>query len=284
MEKPRMIEVEPGELVSVREGEEPGVNELWARKRGEEPRLIGEYRPTERVDRVSYVPVDGDDSPEPHADGVARMERLLEVRDNKSLWGDGPWLNEPDRLEWRSKGYPCLIVRAQVTGALCGYVAVPPGHPWHGKGYDDVNHVVRVHGGLTYADSCEGNPKICHVPEAGEPDNVWWLGFDCSHHMDCSPAMRATIRECYENFMPSYAEIAGISRDVVEEYRREHEVYRDIEYVKAEVESLVVQAHANRNPVLAWLHSAAAKMMWQAYLMRCRMHRWRRQSRYWGQR
>lgn len=28
---------------------------------------------------------------------------------------------------------------------------------------------------------------ICHVPGAGEPDRVWWFGFDCSHSGDVSP-------------------------------------------------------------------------------------------------
>lgn len=28
---------------------------------------------------------------------------------------------------------------------------------------------------------------ICHVPRAGQPDNVWWLGFDCAHSGDLSP-------------------------------------------------------------------------------------------------
>jgi hypothetical protein len=108
----------------------------------------------------------------------------------KAAWGDGPWQTEPDRLEWRHAGLPCLATRGP-GGHWCGYVAVPPGHPCHGKPYDDVD--VDVHGGLTYAKRCEGH--ICHVPKPGEPDEVWWLGFDTCHAGDYAPAFSARLRQ-----------------------------------------------------------------------------------------
>lgn len=105
---------------------------------------------------------------------------------DKSSWGDGPWQQEPDRVEFRHAGLPCLLKRSDMSGAWCGYVAVPPGHPAHGVKYDNVE--VDVHGGLTYGRACEGS--ICHdVPQPGEPDAVWWLGFDCNHAYDYAPAM-----------------------------------------------------------------------------------------------
>ena len=49
-----------------------------------------------------------------------------------------------------------------------------------------------VHGGITFAAFCRESAieerGICHVPDAGEPDRVWWFGFDCSHCDDISPA------------------------------------------------------------------------------------------------
>lgn len=96
----------------------------------------------------------------------------------------GPWVDEPDRVEWRHRGLPCLITRQPEQGHLCGYVAVPPGHPWHGVHYRELSEVY-VHGGLTYADPCFEN--VCHVPQQGEPDNVWWFGFDCAHYGDLPP-------------------------------------------------------------------------------------------------
>lgn len=105
-------------------------------------------------------------------------------------WGDGPWQTEPDRIEWRHEpsGYPLLLARGY-TGAWCGYVGLPPGHAFYGKSHTDIE--VEAHGGLTYSGPCSG--AICHVPEPGEPDDVWWLGFDCSHCYDIAPAQEAFI-------------------------------------------------------------------------------------------
>src|SRR5689334_8643487 len=82
----------------------------------------------------------------------------------------GPWTSEPDKVQWLDDAtdLDCLIVRGPM-GALCGYVGVPPEHLWHGKGYSQCLKAgctdewcyehspearVRVHGGLTFADSC----------------------------------------------------------------------------------------------------------------------------------
>src|SRR5438067_12443361 len=113
----------------------------------------------------------------------------------KRKWGPGPWQDEPDRVDFEHAGLPCLILRGPV-GAWCGYAAVPPGHPLHGKGYSELYDYetesgidIRVHGGLTYAGACSGD--ICHVPRLGEPDDVWWFGFDCSHAGDLAPESEA---------------------------------------------------------------------------------------------
>lgn len=117
---------------------------------------------------------------------------MTEVTEDKKTWGTGEWIAEPDRKEWKdaATGLSCLAKRNMSSGAWCGYVAVPPGHAAHGKDYDDVD--ARVHGGLTYANKCSG--EICHAAEPGEPDDVWWLGFDCAHYQDYIPAMRARDR------------------------------------------------------------------------------------------
>lgn len=148
------------------------------------------------------------------------MAPVIEPID-KSAWGPGPWQDEPDRKEWRHAGFVCLIVRVPSHGALCGYVGVPPGHPWHGKGYDEVETAfpdVSVHGGLTYADQCGG--RVCHVPEPGEPDDLWWLGFDHAHAFDLSPAYAIRMSELYGPLSDS------------------DEVYRDMAYATDGVQSL----------------------------------------------
>lgn len=102
-------------------------------------------------------------------------------------WKPGPWDAEPDRVAWKEDGFHCLIKRGP-SGAWCGYVAVPPGHPWYKQDYSDLD--VDCHGCLTYSNHCSGEEDsgICHKPEPGEPDAVWWLGFDCFHSGDAVPA------------------------------------------------------------------------------------------------
>lgn len=58
---------------------------------------------------------------------------------------------------------------------------------------------------------------ICHVPDAGEPERVWWFGFDCSHLGDASPA---------------YDHKYGFGGD---------SWYKDIAYVKRETTKLAAQ-------------------------------------------
>jgi hypothetical protein len=206
---------------------------------------------------------------------------------DKSAWGPGPWQNEPDKMQYRDKGtgYPCLIVRNN-SGALCGYVGVPKGHPAYEKSYDvswyDENGKERqmtpfeqamsniaVHGGLTFADHCtphapedwkkfkkkmsskalkaearkfpQGDAAkklhdwgqglesyeayvalkqaktICHIPGPDEPDDIYWLGFDCNHAGDRSPS--------YERYR-----IKG-----------DRDTYKKLDYVKREIRSLAKQ-------------------------------------------
>lgn len=100
----------------------------------------------------------------------------------REWWGDGPWVDEQDRIEFRCEGLPCLMRRHPTEGHWCGYVAVPPGHPLHGV---TAPGGLIAHGGVNYASYC--SDSVCHVPEPGEPDNVWWFGFDCMHFGDLVP-------------------------------------------------------------------------------------------------
>src|SRR5690606_29850193 len=121
--------------------------------------------------------------------GAAMTGNETETRwHDRSEWPPGPWDNEPeDTVECRVAGFPCLLVRGP-SGAWCGYVGVPPGHSLHGKSYgDDAVDALNVHGGITYGGACQVGGHICHVPAPGEPDDVWWLGFDCNHSGDVSP-------------------------------------------------------------------------------------------------
>lgn len=162
---------------------------------------------------------------------------------DKSKWERGPWDSEPDRMEFRvpdCPGFACLMVR-NLLGSWCGYVGVPPGHRAHGKWLGDADlMVVKVHGGITYAAPCEvegdrdPGELICHVPEPGESEDIWWLGFDCGHAFDVSPELAATIRG-YSLLSALTCPRLGCMPEVL---------YRDASYVRAEVESLARQLAA----------------------------------------
>jgi hypothetical protein len=157
------------------------------------------------------------------------VDREYRTRD-KTGWGDGPWNDEPDKLQWvdEATGLDCLIVRGPV-GALCGYVGVPAEHPWHGIDYGGLD--ADVHGGLTYSDRCqEGDDEskgICHVPPPGRPVDVWWFGFDCAHSGDVAPTMDMHMRE--SGRMPIHEPYAA---------------YRTVGYVQRECARLAEQLAA----------------------------------------
>ena len=151
--------------------------------------------------------------------------KTIEYRDvlDRSEWPPGPWDGEPDKRQWETDaGLPGLAVRNSL-GGLCGYVGVPLGHPFHRVDADDAQTrgALDCHGGLTHSGSCmESYPEaegVCHTPDPGEPDDVWWFGFDCVHMGDLAPA---------ETNYTRYASTA---------------TYRTIDYVAAEVESLARQ-------------------------------------------
>jgi hypothetical protein len=118
-------------------------------------------------------------------------------------------------------------------GALCGYVGVPKSHPLFEKGYDEAESVgnFSVHGGLTFAGHCQAGPEgqtICHLVDPGEDDNVWWLGFDCSHAGDVSPKHDSDMKRLLRDVTDRSSGMYG-------------ETYKDVPYVEAECRSLAEQ-------------------------------------------
>lgn len=150
---------------------------------------------------------------------------------DKSTWDRGPWDDEPDKAQFidTTTGMPALILRNDM-GALCGYVGVTEGHPAFGKDYDELD-AIDVHGGLTFADKCHPHPEgesrgICHVPGEGEPDHVWWLGFDCAHCDDVMPAYDARTRRFASH--------------------QQYGSYKTIGFVKGQIASLAAQLKATQ--------------------------------------
>lgn len=154
----------------------------------------------------------------------------IDPRCDRSKWPAGAWDGEPDKVQWKDAGtgLACLAKRHQRSGHWCGYVGVAPDHPWHGKGYDALpDYGPSVHGGLTFAADCqEGPPEetVCHIPDPGEPEHLWWFGFDCAHSGDRSPQDEVYARDRGHPFTRSM-----------------DETYKALGYVRAECGRLAAQ-------------------------------------------
>lgn len=150
------------------------------------------------------------------------------------------WDEEPNELDWvdAKTGYQCRLLRHKSSGHLCGYVQIPEAHPLHGVDYGaEVPEAVKgieaavmqgpigkrgmievpcmsrrgalagdlfdVHGSITFSGEMSGKQGF-------------WYGFDCAHAGDLSP-------------------------NYVNQGFWGGNVYRDIDYVKAECTSLAEQ-------------------------------------------
>ena len=150
---------------------------------------------------------------------------------DKSTWGKGPWNKEPDRVDFIYNGFSCLILRNSF-GNWCGYVGVPNTHKLYGKNYftiEDMKDVnIEVHGGITYTDRCSS--PICHIPESGMPEDVWWIGFDTAHFMDLTVSnplgMPRPRRGVYRDMNYTLAETRHLADQLAEikEQRCQHSI------------------------------------------------------------
>lgn len=93
----------------------------------------------------------------------------------------------------------CVMVMPM--GHRCGYVLIPEGHPWHGKGYDDID--VEVHGGLTFCSNVDDTERW--------PKTGFWIGFDCAHYLD-APDFDEMSRE----YLKSYPAIMKAAEKMAE--------------------------------------------------------------------
>jgi hypothetical protein len=156
---------------------------------------------------------------------------------DKSSWGDGEWQNEPDKVQWRDErtGLPCIVRRQPRLGFLCGYVGVPEGHPLYGREcyLPEVVHDYEIN----YANACQDGPEaesICHIPEPGEPDHIWWFGFDCAQGMGHAPGLAARD-------LATFPEWGGEMKDAL---ANGWEVYRTLGHVEEQCAVLAVQLAA----------------------------------------
>lgn len=160
---------------------------------------------------------------------------------DRTGWPPGPWDGEPDRIEWRHQGLACLVTRNPQLGNLCGYVAIPPGHPWHDGVPDEVE--LRAHGGVNYGErGCAG--LVCHKPQPGESDDVFWIGFDCGHAWDMQPGMEAMVGPRMVGGDAAWALLRRSKRKKGESLLGLGGTYKPVPYVEAEVNKLADQVAA----------------------------------------
>lgn len=179
---------------------------------------------------------------------------------NKSSWPNGSWMSEPDDLQWVDEvtECECRIIRNSHSGGLNGYVRVKEEHPWYGLEYTarvaikpvsaetsvedigiinvvcrllkqvdedpsrlyEIAEAVAVHGGLTFSGELRGF-------------GGWWFGFDNHHAWDYAPGMPLIFGD-------------------------EDCVYRDIDYVKENVNRLALQLFEAR--VAMKIRSVSSKL------------------------
>ena len=129
---------------------------------------------------------------------------------DRTDWPPGPWDDEPDRLEWTDEatGLPCLIRRTR-AGFLCGYVGVGEDHPFYGldmSAVRDRDDCPDVHRGVTWGDRRPDNL----------PGDLWWIGFDCGHDGDESPARPTHGWGIYANIYYVRGQVEILARQVAE--------------------------------------------------------------------
>jgi len=117
------------------------------------------------------------------------------------------WDTEPDSLEGEFYGLKCQINRTD-AGHLCGYVAVPKNNPYfeHTDYFEPPVCDLNVHGGITYLEEHAGPVKV--------------YGFDCAH---------------YDDRIPKFENLPALDDGK----------YKNIDYVKQEVENLAKQLAGN---------------------------------------
>jgi hypothetical protein len=151
----------------------------------------------------------------------------------KLLINHRPWETEGDYFKFKTeRGLTAEIKRHPTLLHLCGYVHIPASHPatqWDGG---EVEKHLSVHGGITYKER-KGGKLI--------------VGFDCAHAEDFVPGVFASIMA---------TKVADRERDPWPQVMPE--LYRDMEFVKAEIQKLDDQLELGLND---WVMATAKQAL-----------------------
>ena len=178
---------------------------------------------------------------------TAPIEKRIWNEETRSFWARGPWDDEPDEVLWTDSesGYHCVIARSDM-GTLCGYVGVDSKHPAYGKERDEGQcRDLDAHGGITFT---SGHDPSLSKHDGKPVEGLWWFGFDCMHlNYDVSPAERGIV-----NFFRQLKDVPEVNKkelnSAISGLERMHKgwksTYRDIPYVKTQINKLVMQLMA----------------------------------------
>ncbi len=142
---------------------------------------------------------------------------------------NGPWTDEPNKLNFEYRGFFCSIRRHDTYGHLCGYVLVAKHHPYFLRDRDAMGGII-VHGGVNLGEFLRREDRLSLDKSIGEDDEefalwcqkkgmdpsntpFWVIGFSCDHEQDLIP----------------YGDNPRSA------------TYRDIEYVEEQVKLLAIQ-------------------------------------------
>lgn len=128
---------------------------------------------------------------------------------NKEKWPRGPWDDEPDEERFTHMGIECLILRFPITGTLSGYVRVSDEMRAKFQTMNDEPANFNFEANI----GCHGG--VTHTGELQDREG-YWVGFDTAHAGDYMPALTGNT------FLNNLQ-------------------YRDIEYIREQVKSMVVQ-------------------------------------------
>ena len=122
------------------------------------------------------------------------------------------------------------LTRGDIGGFSCdygwgnGYVFLPEGHPLFGKSYNDINHFVNVHGGLTFGELTE---------------DCWKVGFDTAHYNDTLAEWpKERVEEETQNLERQLEDVISIYREIIEQ---QEEKIKTLENVKTTLRDLLSQ-------------------------------------------
>ena len=142
--------------------------------------------------------------------------------------------------EGEYRGYKWVVL-SNTMGYRCGYVAIPRGHPWFERDYDDLP--MQCHGGLTFGykpakpaetfTDLPGPKKELTLPAREErvttDGDDYWVGFDCAHAFDAAdPALYFLDR------------VDPVVQKAFEAINK-HGTIRTTEYVESECHSMIDQ-------------------------------------------